>query len=70
MSLQSSKSTVILLPDDDGAAVKIEDNAEHLEAVLEPEEEDQPETGNDDEAPPGNYLVNKRLPKSWLVVTR
>merc|ERR1712241_430410 len=40
VSLQSSKSTVLLIPDEDEEGVLVEDDAANLEAVLEPEEGD------------------------------
>ena len=44
VSLQSEKScTVEMLKDDEGEAVVVEDNAANLEAVLEPEMEQQEE---------------------------
>ena len=44
VSLQSEKScTVEMLKDDEGEAVAVEDNAANLEAVLEPEMEQQEE---------------------------
>merc|ERR1711915_149668 len=38
VSLQSSKSTVIMVEDEDDEGVVVEDDAANLEAVLEPEE--------------------------------
>jgi len=57
VSLRSSKSTVILLPEDEAEAVKVEDNAEHLEAVLGGEDdppEDEEAAPVDEEAPPAD----------------
>merc|ERR1712037_662498 len=47
-SLQSSKSTVLVIPDDDEAET-VEDDAANLEAVLEPEEGEGEEEAEDAE---------------------
>jgi len=46
-SLQSSKSTVLVIPDDDEAE-HVEDDAANLEAVLEPEEGEEGEAGGEE----------------------